>query len=151
MEFLNWERVTTSWSQFLKYAKPRKKVILSYGRGPWGLLIMIFVSSSQLTRFQELKLFLHFVNYLNFVKRSYKILFRKHWKTNGSITEWMVTPKDSDTQNSKQLTFELTLWITWIHHATTVGTGKTVLKLRLPICSILKYSTATYDEHKHYL
>lgn len=127
---------------------PLKKLFLSYGRGPWRLLIMIFVSSPQLTRFQALKLFLHIVNYLhlNIVNRSYKILFRKHWKTNGSITEWMVTPKDSDTQNS-ELTFELTLWIMWIHHATSVGIGKTVLKLRLPICSILKYFTATYDEH----
>ena len=31
----------------------------------------------------------------------------------------------------------------WIHHAPTVGIGKTVLNLRLPVCSILKYSTAT--------
>ena len=54
LEFPNWERVTSSWSQFLKYAKPPKKVILSYGRGPWRLLIMIFVSSSQLTWFQAL-------------------------------------------------------------------------------------------------
>ena len=35
----------------------------------------------------------------------------------------------------------------WIHK----GIGKTVLNLRLPVCSILKYSTATYNEHIHYL